>query len=223
MKRMYRNMFVPSFRPAAIFLFLVITLLSTNSFGQPMVSGNLGINIAGDLEFRRGGYGLSLGYLKNNFLLEVEVMRHQHFFKDSDIIKYIKDPHIDMNTDAILYTFNLTYLVPLKHNSRLHPTISGGAGLYHSWFDATDYLNPSTDPQTPNLDYDTLDTRQNNIGFHAATGVMYELKNKHLRLRSELRYSHALANKDQTAGGYFEDFGFLRFSVGISWLFIKNK
>ena len=222
MKRMHRNKPVQSFRPITLVLLLLVMLKSINSFGQPMVSGNLGINVAGDLEFRRGGYGLSLGYLKNNFLLELEVMRHQHFFKDSDMVRYIKDPNIDMNTDAILYTFNLTYLIPLKHNSRLHPTISGGAGLYHSWFDATNYLNPSTNPQTPNLEYDTLDTKQNNIGFHAATGIMYELKNKYLRLRSELRYSYALANNDKTTGGYFEDFGFLRFSVGISWLFLEK-
>ena len=220
---MYQNKLVHSFAKVLLVLFLINGILVTNVFSQPIVSGTLGINIAGDLEFRRGGYGLSVGYLTKKIGFELEIMRHQHFFKDSDMLSYIKDPNIDMNTDAILYTLNILYPVQLKHHSRLHPLISGGAGIYHSWFDAINYLSlPSN--QTPiNHEYDTLDTRQNNLGFHLGVGVMPELKNKNLRLRSELRYSYGLANKDQSTGGYFTNFGFLRFSLGISYLFTKNK
>jgi hypothetical protein len=202
---------------------LINSISVANTFAQPFISANAGINLAGDLEFRRGGYGLSAGYLKNKLSVELEMMRHPHFFKDSDMLNYIKDPNIDMNTDAILYTINISYFFKGRDYGRFNPTLSGGMGIYHSWFDATDYLSPLGNTQTTlNSQYDTLDTKQNNLGFHLAAGIMYQLRNKKLKLRSEFRYSYALATYDET-GGYLNDFGFLRFSLGLSYFFLSNK
>ena len=42
---------------------------------------------------------------------------------------------------------------------------------------------------------------------------------QHVGMRVDARYFHAIVNDDARDGGYFEDYGFLRFSPGISVVF----
>src|SRR5262245_65875807 len=78
---------------------------------QWVVAPYLGANVAGDLEFRRGGPGASVGYLGTRFGFELDFQRYQHFFKDSEISPLdpaappnctagISGPCTAINTDA---------------------------------------------------------------------------------------------------------------------------
>jgi Amidase len=62
---------------------LVVAWRATPAYAQWAVMPYLGVNIAGDVEFRRGGPGGSVGYLGSR--LGFEFQRYQHFFKDSEI------------------------------------------------------------------------------------------------------------------------------------------
>src|SRR5689334_1837409 len=52
--------------------------------GQVVVSPYLHLNF-GDVEFRRGGPGLSAGYLGRWFGFELDANYHNHFFKDAEL------------------------------------------------------------------------------------------------------------------------------------------
>jgi len=45
----------------------------------------LGINLAGDAEFRRGGPGVSIAFVGERLRFEFDVERYNHFFKDKDM------------------------------------------------------------------------------------------------------------------------------------------
>jgi hypothetical protein len=62
---------------------LLVAWTATPAYAQWVVTPYLGVNVAGDVEFRRGGPGASVGYLGSG--LGFEFQRYQHFFKDSEI------------------------------------------------------------------------------------------------------------------------------------------
>src|SRR5262249_58408734 len=76
---------------------------------QWVVTPYLGINLAGDAEFRRGGPGVSAAYFVNRLGFEFDVERYNHFFKDKDVAHLVTNNCgvgpagelcTDLNTDA---------------------------------------------------------------------------------------------------------------------------
>ena len=85
------------------------------------VTPYIGINLAGDAEFRRGGPGGSIGYFGDRLGVELDFMRYNHFFKDEkvELVPNNCRPSlppgtqcIDLNTDATGFMGNL--VVPFR-------------------------------------------------------------------------------------------------------------
>ena len=87
-------------------------------------------------------------------------------------------------------------------NWRLYAT--AGLGVIHSWV---------TDPSNT-----VADTHQNNFALNGGGGVMYSLKNR-VALRGDVRYFLAFVNEDKRDGFYFNDYGFLRATFGVTFRF----
>jgi hypothetical protein len=62
------------------------------------------------------------------------------------------------------------------------------------------------------------DTNQNNVAFSIGGGVMYAL-NGRVGLRGDLRYLSARVDEGERTGFYFNDYGFLRATVGVTFGF----
>ena len=111
---------------------------------------------------------------------------------------------VDLNTDAIGFMGNVVAPIRITHakNWRLYAT--AGLGVIHSWV---------TDPSNT-----VADTNQNNFAFNGGGGVMYSLKNR-VALRGDVRYFLAFVNEDKRDGFYFNDYGFLRATFGVTFGF----
>jgi opacity protein-like surface antigen len=172
----------------------------------PQVAGNL----AGNVEFRRGGPGLSVGYLGERIGFEVEVQRYQHFFKDEDVALLIPDncgivptgePCTDANTRAMGFMGSL--VVPVHDAAgRWRPYAIAGIGLTHAWVQ---------DPSRRLADND-----QDNLTLGLGGGTTVSL-NHRIGLRADLRYSRAFVDESQREGGHLEDYGFLRATIGVTF------
>jgi opacity protein-like surface antigen len=62
------------------------------------------------------------------------------------------------------------------------------------------------------------DTNQNNVAFDLGGGVMYSL-NKRVALRGDVRYFLAFVDEAKRDGFYFNDYGFLRATFGVTFGF----
>ena len=62
-----------------------IAWTATPAQAQWVVTPYLGINLAGDAEFRRGGPGVSVAFVGERLGFEFDVERYNHFFKDKDM------------------------------------------------------------------------------------------------------------------------------------------
>ena len=173
----------------------------------------LGINLAGDAEFRRGGPGVSIAFVGERLGFEFDVERYNHFFKDKDMAHLVPnncgvgprdESCVDLNTDAIGFMGNVVAPIRITHakNWRLYAT--AGLGVIHSWV---------TDPSNT-----VADTNQNNFAFNVGGGVMYSLNNR-VALRGDVRYFLAFVNEDKRDGFYFNDYGFLRATFGVTFRF----
>jgi opacity protein-like surface antigen len=183
---------------------------------QWLVTPHLGINLAGDAEFRRGGPGGSLGYLGDRLGFEVDFQRYQHFFKDEDVASLVPNncgvgpaaaPCTDLNTDAAGFTGNVVVLVRGQGAKSWRPYVTAGLGVIHAWI------------QDPS--HTVADTAQNNLAVNLGGGVMYSL-NDRVRLRSDLRYFRGFVDESKREGYYFEDYGFLRATVGVTFTFGRS-
>lgn len=180
---------------------------------QWVVTPFLGINLAGDAEFRRGGPGVSVAYFDGLLGFEFDVERYNHFYKDKNVTDLVDNncgvgpasmSCVDLNTDAIGYMGNLVMPIRLTRAKNWRPYASAGLGLIHSWL---------TDPSNT-----VVDTNQNNLAFNFGGGVMYSLNNR-VGLRGDVRYIRALVDEDRREGFYFNDYGFLRATVGVTFGF----
>jgi hypothetical protein len=128
----------------SLFVALVVASVGASAAApaeaQLVVTPVLGVNLAGDAEFRRGGGGLSIGYLGERLGFELEAQRHIHFFKDRnvDIISnncgVIVDgqPCIYLNTRAWSYMGNL--IVPIRGRAAAwYPYGTGGCARPTTW------------------------------------------------------------------------------------------
>lgn len=178
---------------------------------QWVVTPYLGINIAGDLEKRRGGLGASAGYLGDWLGFELDVERHFHFFKDSEIGNTGNVMAEDVNTRATSFMGNV--VVPIRgKGATWRPYGAAGFGVIRALFDHT----------APNQS----DVHQNHLAFNVGGGVMRSLSSR-LGLRGDLRYFRAFAdeNKSLPAGqrgdvnGVYRDYGFWHFTFGVTFGF----
>lgn len=106
----------------------------------------------------------------------------------------------DLNTDAIGFMGNAVAPLRLAGAKNWRPYATAGVGVIRSWV---------TDPSNT-----VADTHQNNVAFTVGGGVMYSL-NRHIGLRGDVRYFRALVNEDTREGFYFNDYGFVRATVGV--------
>ena len=185
----------------------VVAWTAAPAGAQWMVAPYLGMNVSGDVEQGKGGPGGSAGYLGGRIGFELDVMRYQHFFKDSDVFPL--DPAAppnctpsagprctDIDTDAAGFMGNVVLPVRLQRTAKWRPYATTGLGLIRAWTNEAD-------------------RHQNNLGFNAGGGVIYSLS-QHVGLRGDLRYFLVLVDENNREGVLFRDYGFLRVSFGIT-------
>jgi hypothetical protein len=189
----------------------VLAVLSTAVPAQAewVVTPSLGVNLAGDAEFRRGGPGGSVGFFGDRLGFELDIQRYHHFFKDEnvDLVPNNCRPGIspgtactDLNTDAWGVMGNV--VAPLRgRGAKWRPYGAAGLGVIHAWVEGPG---------------DQYDVEQDDLALNLGGGVMHSL-NGLVGLRGDLRYFHAFVDEDKREGGYFKDYGFLRATVGVTF------
>jgi opacity protein-like surface antigen len=189
------------------------TVAPAQAQAQWVVTPYLGINLAGDAEFRRGGPGVSVAIFGERLGFEFDVERHNHFFKDKDVAHLVSnncgvgptgEPCTDLNTDAIGFMGNVMAPIRIAGAKNWRPYATAGLGVIRSWV---------TDPSNT-----VADTNQNNFALNVGCGVMYSLNNR-VALRGDVRYFLAFVNEDTRDGFYFNDYGFLRATFGVTFGF----
>ena len=191
---------------------LVVTWTAAPVRAQWMATPYLGANVAGDLEFRRGGPGVSVAYLGHRLGFELDVERYHHFFKDSHVANPDPGgrpncapgtigPCTDINTDAIGVMGNLVAPFRIGDATKWLSYAAAGLGVMHAWFEHPD---------------DRYDVSQNDLVFDVGAGVVRSFSD-HVGLRGDLRYLRAPVDETARRGRYFEDYGFWRVTVGITF------
>ena len=166
----------------------------------------IGVNLAGDAEFRRGGLGGAVGYLGEWLGIEFDFERHHHFFKDTnvDLVPNNCGPGaqlgcIDLNTRAWRFMGNV--VAPLRSKgAKWRPYGTTGIGVIRPWIEGPG---------------DEYDVSQSNLAFNVGAGVIYAL-NTRVGLRGDVRYLRGFVDESQRAGAYFKDYGFVHASVGVA-------
>jgi opacity protein-like surface antigen len=176
---------------------------------QWVITPDLGMNIAGDVEHGKGGPGGSVGYFAGRLGFELDFQRYQHFFKDSEVFPL--DPGAppnctatatsctDIDTDAWGVTGNVVVPIRIKGAPKWRPYGTAGLGLIHAWTNERD-------------------RQQNDLGFNVGGGVMFSLS-KRVGLRADVRYFRAFADENKPDGVYFKDYGFWHARLGVTFGF----
>lgn len=180
--------------------FLVIAHTTAPAAAQPVGTLYLDTNVAGDVQTDRGGVGASIGYYFGGKLgIELDIERHDHFFRDEDIADLVP-VGIDLNSDAMLYMGNIVVPLHVQRAGIWRPYASAGAGAIRAIFDS--------------VGADQYDAKQTNLTIHAGAGVMHALT-RHVGLRADAHYFRALVD-ESAEGGYRKDYGFWRVSLGVT-------
>jgi hypothetical protein len=194
---------------------LAVAWIAAPAQAQWIVTPYVGVNVAGDLETRRGGAGVSAGYIGDWVGFEFDVERHGHFFKDAEIGNTGNSFTEDVNTRATRIMGNV--LVPLHRTGATGWRLYGAAGF---GLIRADFIHEGPSPEV----------HQNDFAFNAGGGVIKSL-NSRLGLRADLRYFRAFAdqNKSLPAGqigdvnGVYKDYGFWQFTFGVTFRFPREK
>src|SRR5262245_40451633 len=97
---------------------------------QWVIAPYLGINLAGDAEFRRGGPGVAVVHVGRRLGFELDLERYNHFFKDKNVVDLVPHncgvgaagvPCTDLNTDAIGFTGNVVIPIPITRAEQWRP------------------------------------------------------------------------------------------------------
>ena len=197
-----------------VLLTALAVCMATTASAEWAVTPYLGINLAGDAEFRRGGPGGSIGYFGDRLGVELDFMRYNHFFKDEkvELVPNNCRPSlppgtqcVDLNTDATGFMGNL--VVPLRgRQAKWRPDVTAGLGVIHAWVEGPG---------------DQYDVEQDNLAVNVGGGMTYAF-NARVGLRGDLRYFHAFVDESKREGGYFQDYGFLRATVGVTVSFARR-
>ena len=192
-------------RRLTLFFVLLVACAAVRAQAQLLIAPHLGINLAGDAEFRRGGPGGSIGYWDDRLGFEVEYMHYFHFFKDRniDIIPNNCRPGvqglcIDLNTRARGITGTAVVLLGSKR-AKWRPYGGAGVGVIHAWIEG------------PGEQYDV---DQNNLALSIGGGVKYAL-NTRLGIRSDVRYIRGFVGENND-DAYRRDYGFMRTTLGVT-------
>ena len=191
-------------RAATLFVPL---LVATSAQAQVVATPYFDSNVAGDVEIGRAGVGASLGYYWRRLGFELDLERHPHFFKDEDVAGLVPAQGIDLNTNATLLFANA--VAPYRIEGRAGiwcPYLLAGLGVIRAEFEST-ALRPGAGQSAT--------TKQDDLSFAIGGGVMHALTH-YFGLRVDLRYLHALVDESARTGGYFQDYGFWRVSVGFT-------
>ena len=188
---------------------LVMAWTAAPALAQWVATPYLGMNLAGDTEFRRGGPGGSVGYFGRWLGFEFDVQRYHHFFKDKNVdlvpnncAPGVDPPCIDLNTDAWGLMGNV--VAPIRNKgAKWRPYGTAGLGVIHAWIEGPG---------------DQYNIGQNNLAFNVGGGVIYSLNNR-VGLRGDMRYFRAFVDESKREGGYFKDYGFMRATFGITFEF----
>lgn len=198
-------------RGVVVLTAIAVASTATHALAEWVVTPYLGVNLAGDAEFRRGGLGGSVGYFRNTLGVEVDLMRYNHFFKDANVDLVPNNcrpgvardvPCVDLNTDAVGLMGNVVARFR-SPQAKWRPYGTAGLGVIHPWVSGPG---------------DRYDLNQTDLAFNVGGGVMRSLKSR-LALRADLRWSQAFVDKSRSDGAYFKDYGFLRMTVGLSFRF----
>jgi hypothetical protein len=188
---------------------LVVAWTVAPAQAQWVVTPYLGINLAGDAEFRRGGPGVSAGYFGDRLGFEFDVQRYNHFFKDKNVdlvpnncAPGVPPSCVDLDTDA--WSFMGNVVAPIRsQETTWRPYGTAGLGVIHAWVEGPG---------------DQYDVEQDNLALNVGGGVMYSVKGR-VGLRGDLRYFRAFVDEEKREGGYFKDYGFLRATFGVTFRF----
>jgi opacity protein-like surface antigen len=193
-------------RRLALFFVLLVACTAVRAQAQLLITPHLGINLAGDAEFRRGGPGGSIAYWGHRLGVELEYMHYFHFFKDRniDIIPNNCTPGvqglcIDLNTRARGVMGSAVVLLG-STRAKWRPYGSAGVGVIHAWIEG------------PGEQYDV---DQNNLAINLGGGVKFAL-NRRLGIRSDLRYIRGFVGENNDEA-YRRDYGFLRATLGATF------
>jgi opacity protein-like surface antigen len=188
----------------------VLAWTAAAAHAQWVITPQLGMNFAGDVEHGKGGPGGSVAYFHGRLGFELEFQRYQHFFKDSEIFPLdpaappncrpgVGPPCTDIDTDAMGFMANVVVPIRIQGAPKTRPYGTAGLGLIRAW----------TNERERN---------QNDLGFNIGGGVMFSLS-KRVGLRADLRYFRALADENEPDGVYFKDYGFWRATLGVTFGF----
>lgn len=161
----------------------------------------------GDVEIRRGGPGLALGYTRGWLGVELDLDRHHHFYKDAVLtsvpnscVPGVMGPCIDSDTDAWIMTASAIAFAPLATDTRWRFYGTAGAGVIHAWIhDAGEYNSDQTLP-TASLGIGASFWPKPWLGF-----------------RADVRYFHAFVDEADPDGGYASDYDFARLALGVTF------
>ena len=191
-------------------ILLIVALLAGAAApvnAQLLITPHLDAKVAGEVETERGGVGMSLGYYLHVWRgvgagLELDAAWHGHFFRDKDVASLVP-AGVDLNTDALILMGNVVVPVSIPGAPIWRPYAAVGLGAIRAIFTAPN------DKQ--------YDTDQYNLTFDAGVGIMHQLTEL-IGLRLEMLYFHAFVDEHARKGGYFEDYDFLRVSVGVMFV-----
>jgi opacity protein-like surface antigen len=177
---------------------------------EPMrfaVTPYLANNVVGDVQSGRIGAGVSLAFYPwELFGFELDGQLHGHFFRDRDVASLVPEG-VDLDTSAALLSASAVarYCWGSPSYGAWCPYATAGAGVIRAWFDGR--------PQLPGTT--SVTKAQTDPTLAAGVGITH-LFTRHVGLRVDARYFRALVDDNAPDGGYFEDYGFLRFSAGVS-------
>jgi len=106
---------------------------------------------------------------------------------------------VDITTDAWGLMGNLVVPIRIKSAPKWRPYGAAGLGVIQAW---------TNEPGR----------QQDDLGFNLGGGVMFSPGSR-VGLRADLRYFRALADEDKPDGVYFNDYGFWRAALGITFGF----
>jgi hypothetical protein len=182
----------------------------TPSAPEPLsfaVTPYLANNVVGDVQSGRVGLGMSVTFFPwKHFGFELDGQLHGHFFRDESVADLV-DEGVDLNTSAALLSASgvVRYCASRPSHGTWCPYATAGFGVIHAWFDGHSHT-----PTAP-----SSSKTQTDPALTAGVGITH-LFTRHVGLRVDARYFHALVDEDARDGGYFEDYGFLRLSAGVS-------
>ena len=162
------------FRRFTLLAVTVIAWPAAPAHPQWLVTPYVGGNVAGDVEHGKGGPGVSVGYSGGRLGFEFDVLRYQHFFRDSEVDPLdpssppncrpgISGPCTDINTDAIGLMGNVVVPIRIHGTTKWQPFGAAGLGMIRAWTNEENRV-------------------QNNFAFNVGGGVMYAL-NRRVGLR----------------------------------------